>query len=205
MTSFARMLSAAVLSSVLLVTAPFAEAKQERSASEPKTVYDVTVRDIDGKSVNLSRYKGKVLLIVNVASKCGLTPQYEALQALYDRYKSKGLVVLGVPANEFGNQEPGTDAEIKQFCTTKYRVTYPMFSKIVVKGEGQHSLYRLLTSAQTEPEGAGEISWNFTKFLISRSGRIAARFSPRTRPDDPALVSALEELLKEKPQRRPAR
>jgi glutathione peroxidase len=150
----------------------------------------VPVRTIDGNSASLADYAGKVRLVVNVASKCGLTPQYTALEALYRRYHSQGLEVLGFPANEFGAQEPGTEAEIKAFCSTKYDVTFPMFAKLVVKGPGQHPLYQLLT----EPEGK-DVSWNFEKFLIDRHGNRVARFDPQVAPDAEVLVSAIEREL----------
>ena len=151
-----------------------------------------TVKKIDGTEVDLSTYKGKVVLIVNVASRCGLTPQYAGLQKLYDTYKDKGLVVLGFPANEFGAQEPGTDTEIATFCSSKYGVTFDMFSKIVVKGPGIAPLYKTLTET-SDPKG--DIGWNFEKFLIGRDGKIAGRFTPRTAPDDAALKAAIEAAL----------
>ncbi|MFO0985439.1 MAG: glutathione peroxidase, partial [Planctomycetota bacterium] len=152
---------------------------------------DFTLKDIDGKDVDLAKtFKGKVVLVVNVASKCGLTPQYEKLEKLYQTYKDKGLVVLGFPANEFGAQEPGTNAEIKEFCTSKYKVTFPMFAKIVVKGEGIHPLYKHLTDQQTDAKFAGEIKWNFTKFLIGRDGQIAARFEPKVEPQAKEVTDA---------------
>lgn len=159
------------------------------------TIYDFTMKDIRGKDQPLKAYKGKVLLVVNVASKCGQTPQYKGLEELYLARKKDGLVVLGFPANEFGAQEPGTNAEILQFCTTQYSVSFPMFSKIVVKGEGIHPLYRWLVASADRHE---EIEWNFAKFLISRDGEVVARFAPRTKPDDPALVKAIEAELKKK-------
>lgn len=158
------------------------------------TVYDFVKKDIDGKPVKLSNYKGKVLLVVNVASKCGLTPQYDGLQKLYTTYKSKGFEILGFPANEFGGQEPGTNAEIKQFCTGKYNVTFPMFEKIVVKGDGMDPLYKLLVSNSDRPKD--DIEWNFAKFLIGKDGKVLRRFTPQTKPDDPALVKAIEAALK---------
>jgi glutathione peroxidase len=151
----------------------------------------VPLRTIDGNSATVGDYAGKVRLIVNVASRCGLTPQYEGLEALYRRYRDRGFEVLAFPANEFGAQEPGTDSEIKTFCSTKYDVTFPLFSKIVVKGPGRHPLYNLLT----EVPPAAEISWNFEKFLIDRQGNPVARFSPQTTPDSEALVSAIEREL----------
>lgn len=168
----------------------------QSKAKAPQTVHDFTVKDIDGRSVKLNRYKGKVLLIVNVASRCGNTPQYAGLQGLYEKYGKQGLVVLGFPANDFGAQEPGTEAEIKQFCTANYKVTFPMFSKIVVKGDGQAPLYRYLTSKDTNPSFGGDIEWNFAKFLIGRDGRPIGRFSARTQPTDPSVIEAIERALK---------
>ena len=165
-------------------------------AQKTQSVHDFTVNDINKRATKLSRYRGKVLLIVNVASRCGNTPQYAGLQDLYEKYRKQGLVVLGFPANEFGAQEPGSNAEIKEFCTANYRVTFPMFSKVVVKGEGQAPLYRHLTQKETNPDFAGEIEWNFAKFLIGRDGKPAARYSPRTQPNDAGLVKKIEELLK---------
>jgi glutathione peroxidase len=164
-------------------------------AAKPKSVHDFTVKDIDGKSVDLSKYKGKVLLIVNTASKCGYTPQYTNLEKLYDQYKEKGLEVLAFPANEFKSQEPGTNAEIKEFCTSKYDVSFPLFSKIVVKGEGQAPLYQYLTSTDANQNTAGDIKWNFTKFLVSKDGRIVARYEPKVKPDDKEVIDAIEKEL----------
>ncbi|MBK8811076.1 MAG: glutathione peroxidase [Acidobacteria bacterium] len=157
------------------------------------SVHDFTMKNIDGREVKLDEYKDKVVLIVNTASKCGLTPQYEGLQNLYDKYKDKGFFVLGFPANNFMGQEPGTEQEIKEFCTLKYKVTFPMFSKISVKGDDQHALYRYLTG---QKDFGGDITWNFEKFLVDGNGRVIARFSPSTKPDDPALVAAVEKALK---------
>ena len=155
-----------------------------------------TMRDIDGKDTSLSAFKGKVLLVVNVASKCGFTGQYAGLQKLYETHKDRGLVVLGFPANNFGGQEPGTEAEIKGFCTATYGVTFPMFAKISVKGTGIHPLYTFLTSKESNPKFSGDISWNFNKFLIGRDGAIVGRFGSKTKPDDKELVAAVEEALK---------
>lgn len=163
--------------------------------SEKKSVLEFTMKDIDGKEVKLSDYKGKVLLFVNVASKCGLTPQYKDLQAAFEKYKEKGLVVLGFPANEFGGQEPGTEKEIKEFCTTKYQVTFPMFSKIVVKGDGIHPLYKFLTDEATNPGKSGEIKWNFTKFLVSREGKVMKRIEPKMKITEADVVKAVEAEL----------
>jgi glutathione peroxidase len=164
-------------------------------SKEIPPVLNFTMKSIDGKDVKLSQFQGKVVMFVNVASKCGLTPQYQALQALHDRYADKGLVIIGVPANDFGRQEPGSDSEIAEFCTSKYGVKFPMMSKVSVKGAGQCDLYRFLTSKETNPKFAGEITWNFEKFLISRKGEVVQRFSPRTRPDDPAVIKAIEDEL----------
>jgi glutathione peroxidase len=143
------------------------------------------VNDIDGKKINLSDYLGKTILIVNVASKCGLTPQYKGLQALYDKYKDKNFEILGFPANDFLGQEPGTEADIKQFCDINYKVTFPLFSKISVKkGDGQSELYKYLTSKDTNPGFDGEIEWNFQKFLINNEGTVIKRYSPQTSPED---------------------
>jgi glutathione peroxidase len=158
-------------------------------------IYTFALKSIDGKEVNLSQYRGKTLLLVNVASQCGYTPQYEGLQKIYSRYKDRGLVVLGFPANNFGAQEPGTDQEIKTFCSTRYNVTFPMFSKISVKGSDQHPLYQYLTNAATNPKFAGEIKWNFNKFLIDKQGHIAARFDSKDTPESETVVGAIEKAL----------
>jgi glutathione peroxidase len=151
------------------------------------------VKDIDGKDVDLSEvYKGKVLLIVNTASKCGLTPQYEGLEKVYRKYKDKGFVILAFPANEFGKQEPGTNPQIKEFCKSNYDVSFPLFEKIVVKGDGIHPLYKQLTST----EGfTGDIQWNFAKFLVGKNGEIVARFKPNEAPESEAVVAAIEKAL----------
>ena len=158
-------------------------------------VLKYTVKDIDGKDVDLSKYQGKVLMIVNVASKCGNTPQYKQLQEVYEKYKGQGFEVLGFPANDFKAQEPGTNEDIKEFCSTKYGVNFPMFSKVVVKGDEKTDLYKYLT--ENAPK-KGEVTWNFEKFLIGRDGRIAARFTPKTKPDAPEVVSAVEKELEKK-------
>jgi glutathione peroxidase len=159
------------------------------SAFAANSVHEFTIHSIDGKSVPLSSYKGKVLLLVNVASKCGYTPQYAGLQSLYDQYKSKGLVVIGIPANNFGGQEPGSDEEIKTFCTRNYNVTFPMMSKVSVKGADMTPLYGYLTQ-----EG-GDVKWNFTKFLVGKDGKVIGRFESKVKPDAPELTSAIESAL----------
>lgn len=168
--------------------------KKEHSMS----VYDFTMKDIDGKDVKLDEFRGKVVMIVNVASKCGFTPQYAGLEKLYKNYKDRGFVILGFPANNFLRQEPGTDAEIKTFCTSKYNVTFPMFSKISVKGKDQHPLYAYLTDKKNDHEFGGAISWNFNKFLVSKDGKIVARFGSKTTPEDEELAKAVETELKKK-------
>jgi glutathione peroxidase len=151
-----------------------------------------TMKGIDGNDVDLGAYQGKVVLIVNVASRCGATPQYAGLQELYEKFKDKGFVVLGFPANDFGAQEPGSDDQIKEFCSTKYAVTFPMFSKITVKGPEKAALYKVLTETA---DPSGEVGWNFEKFLIGKDGKIAGRFKTRVSPDDAELVSAIEAAL----------
>ena len=160
-------------------------------------LYSFTMNDIDGKAVSLSQYQGKVLLVVNVASKCGFTKQYAGLQQLYEKYKDKGFVVLGFPANNFLSQEPGTDSEIKTFCTTKFNVTFPMFSKISVKGKDIHPLYQYLTSPEENGEFGKPIKWNFNKFLIGKDGETIARFPSKVAPLDAAILDALKGALKE--------
>jgi glutathione peroxidase len=152
------------------------------------------MKDIDGKEVDLAKYAGKVVMFVNVASECGLTPQYKALQATYEKYKDKGLVIIGVPANEFGKQEPGTDEEIKKFCESKYSVTFPMMSKVVVKGKGICPLYEYLTT-KTDKKHQGPIGWNFAKFVVGRDGEVKARFEPRVAPDAKAVIEVIEAEL----------
>ena len=159
------------------------------------TLHDFSVRSIDGTTVDLSSYKGKVVLIVNVASFCGHTKQYLPLEKLYRSYKDKGLVILGFPANDFGAQEPGTDEEIKTFCTTKYDVTFPMFSKVVVKGSSKAPLFEFLTSGGGNPSLAGEIDWNFEKFLVGKDGALVARFGSRVDPSSSDVISAIESAL----------
>ncbi|RMF72530.1 MAG: glutathione peroxidase [Planctomycetota bacterium] len=169
------------------------------TADRAQTVLDFTMNNIDGEPVPLKRYEGKVLLIVNVASKCGLTPQYEQLQELHEKYAKRGLAILAFPANNFRQQEPGTAKEIKEFCRTKYGVQFDLFSKISVTGDDCHELYKFLTSKRKNPEFAGPIQWNFTKFLVGPDGKVIARFEPRTRPDDPKVIEAIEAALAKLP------
>jgi glutathione peroxidase len=168
-------------------------AAAEPGAAAPDSPLGFTMTRIDGAPQPLSDYAGDVLLLVNVASRCGHTPQYEGLERLHERYRARGFAVLGFPANDFGGQEPGTDAEIAEFCRSTYGVSFPMFSKISVKEPGAHPLYRMLT-ALPEPVG-GPVAWNFQKYLVDREGRVVARFEPATKPEDTALVAVLERLL----------
>ena len=161
-------------------------------AAQTPMVYDFTLNDIDGKPVSLSQFRGKVLLLVNTASLCGNTPQYTDLEKLYEQYQEKGFEILAFPANNFGQQEPGTNAEIKTFCNTKYSLTFPLFSKISVKGEDKHPLYRCLTEQGPIP---GEVEWNFQKYLVDRSGKVVARYHHRTKPLAPDIVQDVERLL----------
>jgi len=163
------------------------------AAGAAGSIYNIPLKDIDGHSTSLKPYQGKVLLIVNVASKCGFTPQYTALEAIYQKYKDQGLVVLGFPCNQFHQQEPGTDAEIKQFCTSKYDVTFPMFDKIEVNGANRSPLYVLL--AGNDSPFPGNIGWNFTKFVIGRDGKILNRFASPVKPDSAEVTQAIEAAL----------
>lgn len=163
--------------------------------ADPAAVLGFTMDSIEGESVELTEHAGKVVLMVNVATECGLTPQYEALQAVYAKYEERGLVVLGFPANNFLGQEPGTDAEILEFCTGTYHVTFPMFSKISVIGQDRHPLYAKLAAAMDEQ--GGEPTWNFTKYLVDRTGLVVRRFDPRTTPDDAEVIAEIERLLAE--------
>jgi glutathione peroxidase len=158
-------------------------------------IYDADVQALDGGPADLSDYQGKAVLIVNVASQCGLTPQYAGLQQLHDEYGDRGFAVLGFPCNQFGAQEPGTSDEIKQFCETSYGITFPMFAKVEVNGEGRHALYDQLTAVADDEGQAGDIQWNFEKFLISPDGEVVKRFRPLVTPEDPTLVGAIEETL----------
>jgi glutathione peroxidase len=162
-------------------------------AAPKDSLLDIPLKDINGKATSLKAYEGKVLLVVNVASKCGLTPQYTELEALYQKYKDKGLVVLGFPCNDFNGQEPGTLEEIKQFCSSRYNVSFPLFDKLHVKGPEQHPLYAAL-SGKDSPY-PGDVKWNFGKFLVSRDGKILHRFEPRTKPDAAEVVQAIEAAL----------
>ncbi len=165
------------------------------SLNASTSIYDFTLPSIDGKPMPISEFKGKVILVANVASRCGYTPQYTALESMYEKYKGQGFVVLGFPANNFGQQEPGTNEEIKTFCSRKYNVTFPIYGKVSVKGDDETPLYSYLTK-DAGPSVAGEIQWNFTKFLVDRKGQVVQRFAPKITPDSPEVVAAIEKLLK---------
>lgn len=160
------------------------------------SLYDIPLKDIDGKDTSLKAYEGKVLLIVNVASRCGNTPQYTQLQALHEQFAKDGLAVLGFPCNDFGKQEPGSNADIKEFCSTKYKVSFPMFDKVVVKGPEKHALYQALSGP--ESPFPGDVKWNFGKFLVGRDGKILARFEPKVKPDDAQVTAAIAQALAKK-------
>jgi glutathione peroxidase len=184
----------AILMVSMFFAGPAFAAAKEAKVQDSK-IYTFTMKDIDGKELSLAHYKGKVLLVVNVASQCGNTPQYKPLEETYQKYHAKGFEILGFPANEFGHQEPGSDKEIKDFCDLNYHVTFPMFSKIVVKGDGINPLYQYLT---TETDFKGEIGWNFAKFLVDRQGHVIARYSPKTQPEDKQVIADIEKALAEK-------
>lgn len=182
----------AILTTAAVAALGLAADKKEEKVKGP---LDFVLTDIDGKEHKLDQYKGKVVLLVNVASKCGYTPQYTGLQKLYETHGKDGLVVIGVPANEFGKQEPGSDADIKEFCTSKYKVTFPMLSKVVVKGDGMTPLYAYLTGKDTNPKYAGDIKWNFEKFLINKKGEVVGRFASKVAPDSDELTKAIKAEL----------
>jgi glutathione peroxidase len=179
----------------VLVSLP-ASAANETSEPKPESVLDFTVQDIDGKDVKLKeKYAGKVLLIVNTASQCGYTPQYADLEALYEKYRDKGLEILAFPSNDFGGQEPGSNSEIKLFCTEKYDVKFPLFAKVPVKGKEKHPLYTYLTDPERNPETGGEITWNFTKFLVDGNGKIVTRYESKVKPTDDNVTKDIEKAL----------
>lgn len=190
--SLAGLFSAAVLFGVLAMGS-FSVAGDDDKKAPAALAFEMET--LDGKKVSLDKYSGKVILVVNVASECGLTGQYEGLQELYDKYKDKGLVVLGFPCNQFGSQEPGTAEEIKSFCTKNYGVTFDMFAKIDVNGDKAAPFYKHLTALETKPKGAGKIGWNFEKFLIGKDGTVAARFAPTVEPKADDVVNQIEALL----------
>jgi glutathione peroxidase len=186
------------LTAGLLLLAPAFVVAEGKDKGDKKVApaLNFKMKSLDGKDVDLSQYQGKVVLIVNVASKCGYTKQYKGLEKLYEKYGKDGLVILGVPANEFKKQEPGTNEEIAKFCKSKFGVTFPMLSKVVVKGDGICPLYQYLTSKDTNPNFGGPIKWNFTKFLVGRNGEIVQRFEPAVTPESDETVKAIEAELK---------
>jgi glutathione peroxidase len=190
-----RLVSVAILIAALLPAAICLSKESSGKVPDVSSLYDINALDINGNDVNLAIYKGKVLLIVNVASKCGFTPQYTGLENLYRKYKDKGFEILGFPSNDFLWQEPGTNEEIKSFCRLNYGVDFPMFSKISVKGKTIHPLYKFLTEKETDPNFAGKITWNFNKFLIDRKGSIINRFDSKTEPQNPEVTKAIEAVL----------
>ncbi len=162
---------------------------------EARSIYEFTMNDIEGKPVQFDVFKGRVLFIVNVASRCGFTPQYKGLQELYEKYREHGFLILGFPANNFLRQEPGSDSEIKEFCSLHYHVSFPLFSKISVKGEDISHLYTFLTEKETNPRFFGTIKWNFTKFLLDREGTVVDRFAPITKPNSKKVTKRIEQVL----------
>ncbi|APZ96092.1 glutathione peroxidase [Fuerstiella marisgermanici] len=187
-----KLFSLAALTALMIAGANGMADDEKQEAKTPDSVHDFKVKSLDGKEVELEKYKGKVLLVVNVASQCGATPQYTQLQELHDKYADKGLVVMGFPCNQFGAQEPGSAEEIKEFCSTKYRVKFPMFSKIDVNGDEQAPIYDFLKSNSDDHTNIG---WNFEKFIVSKDGKVAARFKTRTKPNAPEVLKILEEEL----------
>ncbi len=181
-----------------LVLQPAADGPDKNMENNAKSIYDFEPIDIDGNKVSLGKYKNHVVMFVNTASQCGYTPQYKGLQAIYDKYKDRGFVILGFPANNFGGQEPGSNEEIKEFCTLKYKVSFPMFAKISVKGDDQDPLYKFLTDKELHPATGGEITWNFNKFLADSDGKIIARFSSKDEPESKSVIDAIEKALGKK-------
>ena len=181
---------------LIVVAGPTPSGAEESEESVPAAL-DFEVQALDGQDVALQSYLGDVVMIVNVASECGLTLQYEQLQALHEEYAEQGLAILAFPCNQFGEQEPGTASEIREFCSTNYGVTFDLFAKVDVNDEGACDLYQHLTSLETKPKGPGKIGWNFEKFVIDRQGQVVGRFEPRTKPDAPEVIKVLEGALAE--------
>jgi glutathione peroxidase len=192
-------LIAVVAVAVILIVQAKQPMEGDMSSATPLTersIHDFVMKNIDGSDVKMEEYKGKVLLIVNVASECGYTPQYEGLQKIYTKYKDQNFLVLGFPANNFGQQEPGSNEEIKTFCQRRFGVSFPVFSKISVKGSDKHPFYRFLTEKETNPEFSGEIKWNFNKFLVDKNGKIVARFDSGDEPEGDKVTQAIEQAIK---------
>lgn len=191
-----KLLTLSLICAVTLLLPTRAHAQAAECADEHGiSILGYKMKSIDGKDVPLEKYKGKAVLVVNVASKCGLTPQYEQLEAVYKKYKDEGLVIAAFPANEFMGQEPGSNEEIQAFCKSKFGVTFDLFSKIVVKGDEIHPLYKDLTSKEKNGAFGGEIRWNFDKFLVDRCGHVVGRFDPKTKPDAPEVITSIEKVL----------
>jgi glutathione peroxidase len=189
----------ALVGAVLLLAPGFVGAEDKKKGdTKVAPALNFKMKGLDGKEVDLSKYQGKVILFVNVASKCGNTPQYKGLEELYEKYGKEGFVVIGVPANNFGAQEPGSNEEIAKFCSSEYHVTFPMLAKVSVKGEDKCPLYKYLTAKETNPKFGGEIPWNFEKFLIGRNGEVVQRFAHRVKPESEKVVEAIEGELKKK-------
>jgi len=190
------MVALTAMALLIVVAGPTPSGAEEAEESVP-TALDFEVQALDGQDVALQSYLGDVVMIVNVASECGLTLQYEQLQALHEEYAEQGLAILAFPCNQFGEQEPGTASEIREFCSTNYGVTFDLFAKVDVNDEGACDLYQHLTSLETKPKGRGKIGWNFEKFVIDRQGQVVGRFEPRTKPDAPEVIKLLEGALAE--------
>jgi glutathione peroxidase len=188
-------MKAILILSLVLICGAAMRADDEKATGDKPAALNFTMKSIDGKDIDLSQYQGKVILVVNVASKCGMTPQYQQLQELHDKYSEKGLVILGIPCNQFREQEPWSDEEIKKFCESKYDVKFDLFSKVEVNGDGACDFYKHLKNQELAPVGKGEVKWNFEKFLIDRAGKPIARFAYNTKPDDESVVSAIEAAL----------
>ncbi len=190
------MVALTAMALLIVVAGPTPSGAEEAEESVPAAL-DFEVQALDGQDVALQSYLGDVVMIVNVASECGLTPQYEQLQALHEEYAEQGLAILAFPCNQFGKQEPGTASDIREFCSTNYGVTFDLFAKVDVNDEGACDLYQHLTSLETKPKGPGKIGWNFEKFVIDRQGQVVGRFEPRTKPDAPEVIKLLEGALAE--------
>lgn len=186
---------AAAVALLTLSCASLTHAKEEKKEDEKMNAHSFKMNSLDGKEVDLDKYKGKVMLAVNVASRCGYTPQYKGLQQLHEKFKDKGLAVVGFPCNQFGKQEPGSAEQIADFCSTEYGVSFDMFEKVDVNGDDACELYQYLTSQDAEPKGKGNVKWNFEKFLIGKDGKVVARFPSSTKPDDKELVELIEKHL----------
>jgi glutathione peroxidase len=192
------LITTVMLVATMLTVCDSPAASAEKGEGKVPAVLNFTMNSLDGKPINLAKYQGKVVVMVNVASRCGYTPQYKDLEALHEKYAGKGLAILGFPANEFGKQEPGTNEQIAEFCSKNYGVKFDMFSKVVVKGDGQCDLYKFLTSKETNAKHAGDIKWNFEKFVIGRNGEVVARFASKVNPSSEEFVKVIEGELAKK-------